>query len=72
MANLDVNSAVTAIDQTIAELRNIQSEITNVLQAVYDVTSLDDQLTGSGGDAIRAFFLESHVPFLVNFFDFLG
>lgn len=71
MKILDVSKLNSSIEQTIAEIRNIQNKLTNVLSSVNSMVSLEDNLTGAVGDSIRAYFTEIHLPFIKYFFDFL-
>ncbi|UOY88646.1 T7SS effector LXG polymorphic toxin [Bacillus glycinifermentans] len=64
MKTLDVQALHNAIDQTLEQLKQQSNEFAKVKKAVDGITSLDDALKGKGGDAIRAFYEECHIPFL--------
>ncbi|MBW7635535.1 T7SS effector LXG polymorphic toxin [Bacillus licheniformis] len=68
MKTLDVQALHNAIDQTLEQLKQQSDEFAKVKKAVEGITSLDDALKGKGGDAIRAFYEECHIPFL-QFYD---
>jgi len=71
MKVLDVQGLQTNIDDTIKDIGRFQDQITTVQKAVRGVASLDDALTGKGGDAIRAFYNDCHQPLLIYMYEFL-
>jgi len=71
MKVLDVQHLFTSVEFTISEIGKVQNQLTNVLKAVDELVSLEGAMDGKGGKAIRAFFAESHFPFLKYFFDLL-
>lgn len=65
MKTLDVQTFQNGFDKTLSELKNQKDDISKVKQSVKGITSLDDALKGSGGEAIRSFYEECHTTFLL-------
>lgn len=53
--------------ETLKDIERVKEQLLVIEKAVYNFSSLDDALTGKGGDAIRAFYKECHRPFLEFF-----
>src|SRR5690625_763673 len=62
---LDVASLQGGIEKTIADIETKRAQIEAIQRAVRDLHSLEDALTGQGGDAIRGFYKNTHEPFLI-------
>ncbi|WP_144510127.1 T7SS effector LXG polymorphic toxin [Bacillus sp. FJAT-22090] len=67
MKVLDVDLFQDGIQRNIALLGRIRSEIDTIYQTVLGLVDMEDQLKGAGGNAIRSFYRECHVPFLQFF-----
>ncbi|WP_158591826.1 ribonuclease YeeF family protein [Oceanobacillus halophilus] len=65
MKVLDVGSLQRGIEQATADIDLFYEQISAIQRAVRDFHGLDDALKGEGGEAIRAFYLECHQPFLI-------
>lgn len=61
---LDVAELVSGLDATLQELEKQINNIQNIKASVNDIISIGDSLKGDGGDAIRSFYEECHIPFL--------
>ena len=65
MKVLDVKSVQSGIDNTITDLSGLRAQIEPIQRAVRDFHSLEDVLKGQAGSAIRAFYQDTHEPFLI-------
>ncbi|MBG9913424.1 ribonuclease YeeF family protein [Bacillus sonorensis] len=72
MKTLDVQTFQNGLDKTLSELKNQKDDISKVKQSVKGITSLDDALKGSGGEAIRSFYEECHTTFLLFYESFIS
>ncbi|MED1738790.1 LXG domain-containing protein [Bacillus swezeyi] len=72
MKTLDVQAFQNGLDKTLTELKNQEDDISKVKQSVKGITSLDDALKGSGGEAIRSFYEECHTTFLLFYESFIS
>src|SRR5690625_668443 len=62
---LDVASLQGGIEKTIADIETRRTLIEAIQDAVRNLHSLDNALTGQAGDAIRGFYRDTHGPFLI-------
>ncbi|WP_179151957.1 ribonuclease YeeF family protein [Oceanobacillus senegalensis] len=72
MKVLDVKELDDAVLLTTKQLKTLESQVSDLQQAVKGMVMLDDTLKGMGGDAIRSFYAGCHKPlivFLQNFFN---
>ncbi|MFB5085597.1 T7SS effector LXG polymorphic toxin [Psychrobacillus sp. PGGUH221] len=67
MKVLDVDLFQEGLQRNISMLDRLRSEIEVIHRAVKGLVQLEDQLKGEGGDAIRSFYEECHLPFLQYF-----
>src|SRR5690625_4730628 len=67
MIALDISSLQSGIDGTITDIEALRAQNSTIQRAVNDFSSLDEALKGEGGNAIRAFFKDCHLPFLIMF-----
>lgn len=71
MKTLDAQSLHDGIAVTVSEIKTTQSKITDMQKAVRGITSLEKDLKGKTGEAVRTFFNECHQPFLIYMYQFL-
>ena len=71
MKVLDVESLVSGIEATVKGIDDQQENITQVSKHVNDVISLDEAFAGKGAEAIKSFYQDCHVPFLLYYSEFL-
>lgn len=71
MKSLDVESLQTGIRTTTSDIEKLTDQLQTIEQSVLNFTSLDDELKGQGGNAIRSFYQDCHLPFLEYFQDSL-
>lgn len=62
---LDVKSVQSGIDYTITDITELRAQIEPIQRAVRDFHSLDEDLKGRAGSAIRAFYQDTHELFLI-------
>ena len=62
---LDVESLQAGIDEIVKDIESKIDQIQTIQRAVNHFHSLEDSLKGQGGEAIRAFYEDTHEPFLV-------
>src|SRR5690625_1581462 len=62
---LDVASLQGGIEKTIADIETKRTQIEAIQRAVRNLHSLENALTGQAGDSIRAFYKDTHEPFLI-------
>lgn len=65
MKVLDVKSFQSGIDQTVKDLEGLRAQVEPIQRAIRDFHSLEEDLKGQGGLAIRAFYKDTHEPFLI-------
>lgn len=65
MKVLDVNSFQDGISATIKSIDKHNDEIKKLAESLHSFLSLGDSFKGNGPDAIRAFYQECHIPFLL-------
>ena len=61
---LEVASLNSAIDSLLEKLASQENDITQIDSAVKGIVELEDSLKGEGGQAIRSFYQDCHLPFL--------
>ena len=64
MKTLEVESFLSGIELTLKQLDSQESNIKNIDSAVMEFIQLEEALKGKGGQAIRSFYQDCHVPFL--------
>lgn len=64
MKILDIDLFQDGLQRNIAMLDRLSSEIEAIHRAVDGLVQMEDQLKGVGGNAIRSFYEECHIPFL--------
>ncbi|RSK31951.1 T7SS effector LXG polymorphic toxin [Bhargavaea beijingensis] len=70
MKVLDVQQFHEGLHRNIEKLDRLEEEIQGIKQAVEELVSLEDALKGEGGNAIRSFYQECHLPLLDFFISF--
>ena len=64
MKTLEVDSFLSGIDLTLKQLEAQENEIKKIDSSVMELIQLEEALKGKGGQAIRSFYQDCHVPFL--------
>ncbi|MEK3980645.1 T7SS effector LXG polymorphic toxin [Psychrobacillus sp. FSL K6-2836] len=64
MKILDVDIFQDGLQRNLAMLDRLCSEMKSIHHAVEGLVKMEDQLKGAGGNAIRSFYQECHLPFL--------
>ncbi|MEK4083774.1 ribonuclease YeeF family protein [Psychrobacillus sp. FSL K6-1415] len=64
MKILDVDLFQEGLQRNITMLDRLGSEMEAIHQAVEGLVQMEDELKGAGGNAIRSFYQECHLPFL--------
>ncbi|RDE21869.1 hypothetical protein DV712_17485 [Parageobacillus thermoglucosidasius] len=64
MKVLDVQGLHEAIDKIISELQRKNAQMKNIRQSIQQFISLEGSLKGKGGEAIRNYYEDVHIPFL--------
>ncbi|MCP6680725.1 LXG domain-containing protein [Bacillus nakamurai] len=64
MKTLDVCALREGIQHTIESLDKQKDQLAKLSQSIKQLAAMKDALRGKGGDAIRAFYEECHMPFL--------
>lgn len=67
MKVLDVAQFKEGLARNKETLNRLESEMTLIMDSVRELVQLNDALKGHGGDAIRRFYQECHLPFLEYF-----
>ncbi|MER2089872.1 MAG: LXG domain-containing protein, partial [Sporosarcina sp.] len=70
MKVLDVHPFLYGLRQNIAMLNRLGNEMESIHRSVEGLVALEDSLKGEGGNAIRAFYADCHLPFLQFFTTF--
>ena len=70
MKVLDVSPFEEGLQKNITMLSRLEGEMKAIETAVGGLVALDDSLKGQGGNAIRAFYNDCHMPFLQFFTTF--
>lgn len=65
MKVLDAATLHEGIDQTLREIKDIQSKLSEIQRSVQGIISLEDHLKGKMGEGIRSFYRTIHEPFLI-------
>ena len=64
MKTLEVESFLSGIELTLKQLDSQENDIKKIDSAVMEFIQLEEALKGKGGQAIRSFYQDCHVPFL--------
>lgn len=64
MKVLDVDLFQDGLKRNITMLDRLENEVEAIHHAVEGLVAMDEELKGVGGDAIRAFYAECHLPVL--------
>ncbi|MBN8209831.1 hypothetical protein JI666_13825 [Bacillus sp. NTK071] len=64
MKTLEVDSFLSGIELTLKQLDSQERDIKKIDSAVMEFIQLDEALKGKGGQAIRSFYQDCHIPFL--------
>ncbi|KXH78558.1 ribonuclease YeeF family protein [Sporosarcina sp. HYO08] len=72
MKVLDVDLLQEGIQRNVAMLSRQRQEIEAISSTINAFVALEEELKGQGGDAIRAFYEECHLPFLQFLMTFQG
>ncbi|MFD2923030.1 ribonuclease YeeF family protein [Halobacillus naozhouensis] len=72
MKVLDVSDLQKGGEGTIHTLDHLKNSIHHVKTSIEAIVNLEDALRGQGGEAIRAFYQEAHLPFLSYLEQFLS
>ena len=64
---LEADSLLAGIDETSNKLSILKDQVHQVQKSIQELVSLEEAFKGQGGQAIRAFYLDSHQPFLQFF-----
>ncbi|MEK3993443.1 T7SS effector LXG polymorphic toxin [Psychrobacillus sp. FSL K6-2365] len=67
MKILDVDLFQDGLKRSIAMLDRLESEVETIQRTVEGLVGMEDELKGEGGNAIRAFYAECHLPLLQYF-----
>ena len=70
MKVLDVDLFQEGLQRNIIMLDRLSSEMEAINDAVKGLVQMEDQLKGAGGNAIRSFYQECHLPLLYFFQSF--
>ncbi|MFJ8064661.1 ribonuclease YeeF family protein [Psychrobacillus sp. NPDC096426] len=70
MKILDVSPFHDGLQRNITMLTRIEGEMKAIETAILGLASMEDSLKGKGGNAIRAFYNDCHLPFLQFFLTF--
>lgn len=72
MKRLDVHEFHTLLDQTQLILSAQREQYKRIEDAIREFVALGDALTGSGGEAIKSFFRDVHLPYLLYIQSFIS
>jgi toxin YxiD len=67
MKVLDVNPFQEGLQRNITMLNRLETEMRSIETSIEGLVGLEDSLKGQGGNAIRAFYNDCHLPFLQFF-----
>lgn len=70
MKVLDVNPFQEGLQRNITMLNRLETEMGSIETSIAGLVALEDSLKGQGGNAIRAFYNDCHLPFLQFFSTF--
>ena len=70
MKILDVRPFDEGLQRNIQMLSRLEGEMQKIQTAVNGLVALQDSLKGQGGDAIRSFYNDAHLPYLHFFLTF--
>lgn len=71
MKVLDVDELHQGIDAILVKLQSMNEQIQQVHRDVEGIISLKESFKGKGGQAIRSYYEQCHVPLLIFFEGFL-
>ncbi|WP_205439404.1 T7SS effector LXG polymorphic toxin [Halobacillus ihumii] len=72
MKVLDVSDLQKGGEETIHTLESLRNSVQQVKVSIKAIIDLEDSLRGEGGEAIRVFYKEAHLPFLSYLEQFLS
>lgn len=67
MKVLDVHEFQQGLERKLNQLTRLESEMKQIETAIQGLTQLEESLKGQGGEALRAFYENCHLPFLEFF-----
>lgn len=67
MKTLDVFELKNEIDQTLNKLKQQSHNVKSLEKQINQIISLDGELKGEAGQAIKDFYTECHIPFCNSF-----
>nr|WP_232337106.1 LXG domain-containing protein [Lysinibacillus timonensis] len=67
MKVLDVNEFQQGLERNLTRLTRLENEMKQIETAIQGLTDLEDSLKGQGGEALRGFYENCHLPFLQFF-----
>ncbi|MBM7608879.1 hypothetical protein JOD29_002145 [Lysinibacillus composti] len=67
MKVLDVNEFQSGLERNVNRLTRLESEMKQIETAIQGLTQLEESLKGQGGEALRGFYENCHLPFLEFF-----
>ncbi|MDQ0219757.1 hypothetical protein ELQ35_20570 [Peribacillus cavernae] len=67
MKTLEIASLLTEVHKILEKITSQRNEIERIESAVNGIISLENSFNGEGGQAIRSFFQDCHVPFLAYY-----
>ncbi|KGR90860.1 transposase [Ureibacillus massiliensis 4400831 = CIP 108448 = CCUG 49529] len=70
MKVLDASSFYDGLGRNLNLLTRLETEMKTIETAIQGLTQLEESLKGQGGNAIRAFYTDCHLPFLQFFYLF--
>lgn len=70
MKVLDAEEVHAGLKRNIEMLHRLEGEMQNIEQTIKELTQMEESLKGHGGEALRGFYAECHLPFLQFFMTF--
>lgn len=67
MKVLDARNFHEGVSRNMTMLTRLETEMKTIETAIEGLTQLEESLKGQGGNAIRAFYRDCHLPFLQFF-----
>lgn len=67
MKVLDVNTFQEGLDRNLNRITRLESEMKQIETSIQGLTHLEESLKGQGGEALRGFYENCHLPFLAFF-----
>src|SRR4051794_30042197 len=68
MKVLDAQEFHNGLQRNLSMLTRLETEMKTIETAIQGLTQLEESLKGQGGNAIRAFYTDCHLPFLQFFY----